>query len=264
MAFYIFFFIIFLIVVSYCLLFYQRKLVFYPQPPSQIKDEIHLQMQDGTKINGWIVDNKINNKKSKLLIYFGGNKEEVSSILEDMRKLSGWAVVLLNYRGYGSSEGTPSEKNLYNDSIEIYDYFSKLSDIYDTTEIVVMGRSLGSGVATYVALHRNVSGVILVAPYDRIANVAKYKFPLLSLLIELIFKLRYRFDSVSRAHMIKTPLLTLATPDDRSIPFYLTEALVKKWGGPSKLVIIQGQTHRSLSNTSLYWNSIIEFLDSLN
>lgn len=246
------------------LLILQKKMVFFPQPPSEIEDEVCIQMQDGAKIKGWVVENKFGDNKPNILLYFGGNKEEVSTILEDMKKLKGWAVVLLNFRGYGSSEGKPSEKKLYSDSLEIYDHFSKLSDKYDTSKIVVMGRSLGSGVATYVASQRNVSGVILVAPYDKISNVAKYKFPKLSFAINIIFKLRFSFDSLSRAHMITAPLLVLATPADKSVPYPLSQNLLKTWKGPLKLINIPDETHRSLSNTTMYWNGIAEFLDNLS
>lgn len=247
-----------------CLLILQKKMVFFPQAPSEIEDEICLQMKDGTKIKGWIVENKLGEEKTNILLYFGGNKEEVSTLLEGMKRLKGWVVVLLNYRGYGSSEGKPSEKKLYSDSLEIYDHFSKLSNNYNTSKIVVMGRSLGSGIATYVASQRNVSGVILVSPYDRISNAAKYKFPKLSIVINIIFKLRFSFDSLSRAHMITAPLLVLATPTDKSVPYPLSQNLLKNWNGPSKLIKIPDETHRSLSNTAVYWNGIAEFLDNLS
>lgn len=91
-------------------------------------ENIELKMKDGNQLRGWLVKNS-KNDKSNLLIYFGANAEEVSSLIPRVEKLNDWSIALINYRGYGASEGTPEEKALCNDSLEIYDYFSRRSDI---------------------------------------------------------------------------------------------------------------------------------------
>jgi hypothetical protein len=108
-------------------------------------EDITLQMKDGTRLSGWFVKN-IQNGKSKMIIYFGGNAEEVSWMIDEADRFKGWSAVLINYRGYGLSDGKPGEKSLFSDALEIFDYFSNRKGV-DSTRMVIMGRSIGTGVA---------------------------------------------------------------------------------------------------------------------
>ncbi|MFA5881317.1 MAG: alpha/beta fold hydrolase, partial [Eubacteriales bacterium] len=168
---------LFAILIIYCIIvvvmyIYQKNLIFFPQSLSSDAlslmhgqngvEEVTRKMKDNTNLKGWFVTGQVYGKPG-LLIYYGGNAEEVSWLIEDMKKLKGWNVVLMNYRGYGQSEGVPGEKKLFSDALEIYDYFAAREK---PGKIAVMGRSLGTGVATYLAANRKVNGVVLVSPYD--------------------------------------------------------------------------------------------------
>src|SRR5262249_22796712 len=132
-----------------------------------------------------------------LVIYFGGNAEEVSWLLQESPRLAPWALLLVNYRGYGLSDGRPSESALYNDAVALYDWVTARPDT-DARRIVFVGRSLGTGVATYLASQRTVSGVVLVSPYDNLVEVARGVYPYLP----VDGLMRYRFDSAARAKRI--------------------------------------------------------------
>jgi len=247
------------------LYFFQDKLLFYPQKieTATLKilrkyhadSEIKLKTPDNITLHGWFLKaNK--SKKSPLLIYFGGNAEEVSGHISEKAFFKNYSLLLMNYRGYGLSKGKPSEKNLFKDALFIYDTFAKRTDV-DSRKIVAMGRSLGSGVAVYLAKHRRLEKVILVSPYDSIQNVAQkiYPYAPISLL------LKHPFDSLSRAPSISTPMLALIADNDTVISPEHSKALVKKWKGKTKQVIIQNTEHNSITSADEYWANIEEYLD---
>lgn len=247
-----------------CAFFYwhQEKFIFFPQPVGlhPVRDDteiIKFVTKDGTELGGLLIKNSIK-KKTPLIIYFGGNAEEVLYNANDAHKYNGWSLALINYRGYGGSEGVPSEENLFSDALELYDYFSKRADI-DSGKIVVVGRSLGSGVAIYVAEQRTVRGVIAITPYDSIDAVAKEKFPFLPVSILL----KHRFDSISRAPHIKVPLLGLVAERDTIVPPHHAKRLTANWGGRVRTVIIPKADHNSINERSLYWTNIESFLSEL-
>jgi uncharacterized protein len=243
----------------------QEKMIFYPQPISQRElseiirryqnvEDIKIKSKDGTIIRGWLLKTP-HSTISPLVMYFGGNAEEVSYLIGEFDKFSGWSLALMNYRGYGLSEGKPGEKALFDDALASYDYFVKRGDV-DNKSIIAMGRSLGSGVAVYLAQQRPVKGLILVTPFDSIKSVAQEKFPFLP--VSLLLK--HPFDSVSRAPSIKAPLLALAAKDDTIFPLHHVQRLVDSWGGPYTLKILEGVDHNTIDLNPQYWPSVEDFL----
>ncbi len=242
----------------------QKSLIFFPvkigsSTLQAIKkefpdaEEITIAAADNTALRGWLVK-PAGTGKVPLVIYFGGNAEEVSWLIGEAQRLKGWAVCLVNYRGYGLSDGSPGEKELYSDALSIYDYCAKRSDI-DGDRIIVMGRSIGSGVATYLAQNRALKGAILICPFDSLITIGKKHYPFLP--VSLLLK--HRFDSASRAPSIKTPLLALLAASDEIVPHESSMRLIKRWGGPHTLKIIEG-SHNTLQDYAGYWESIGAFL----
>ncbi|MBA4374349.1 MAG: alpha/beta hydrolase [Thermodesulfovibrio sp.] len=246
----------------------QEKMIFFPQPVSgqtlnrirsnaKNTEEISIRTGDGTIVRGWLVK-KTDSAKLPLVIYFGGNAEEVSWLIDEAERFGGWALALINYRGYGSSEGVPGERQLLADALSIYDFFSARSDI-DREKIAVMGRSLGSGVAVYLTHKRPVKGLLLITPYDSMIRVAQEKFPFLP--VSLL--LRHRFDSLSLAPLITQPMLALVAAEDTIIPPHHAKRLAESWAGPVTFVVIKGADHNSLDSHDQYWQSIKDFLSQL-
>jgi len=253
------------ILILFLLYLFQEKLIFYPQKISKgtlnyIRsshnniEDLTLQMKDGTRLRGWFVKN-IHNGKSKMIIYFGGNAEEVSWMIDEANRFKGWSAALMNYRGYGLSDGKPGEKRLFSDALEIFDYFSSRKDV-DSREIVIMGRSIGTGIAVYLVRSRSAAGVILVSPFDSLSSVAQEIFPFLP--VRLILK--HKFDSVNMAPYIKTPSLVLIASDDKVIPPWHSKKLAEKWGGKIEIREIGGADHNTISDREEYWKSVGEFL----
>ncbi len=245
--------------------FFQERLIFFPQPltqdprqanPGAAIEEVSLVTADQVRLHGWLVKATPAQTPAPLLIYFGGNAEEVSWLASTAGQYAGWSLLLFNYRGYGRSEGRPGEAELFADALQIFDYAASRAQ---GGRVAVMGRSLGSGVAVYLAAQRPVAGVILVSPYDSIESVARGVYPYLPIALML----KHRFDSLSRAPGIKAPLLCLVASDDRVIPRPHSERLYAAWGGPRQWREIRPAEHDSIAGEPDYWRAIAAFLHGL-
>ena len=143
------------------------------------------------------------------LLYFGGNGEDLGADLPDFDKVfPDRAVYLMNYRGYGGSTGSPSEAALIADAQATYDVIRKTHE-----KIAVMGRSLGSGVAAALATTRDVEKVVLVTPYDSIANVAAERYAW----APVHWLIKDDYDSVARMSAVCAPVLVVIAEHDESI-----------------------------------------------
>ena len=220
--------------------------------------EIELTAKDGTRLHGWLRHTVEETSPRGLVIYFGGNAEEVSGQMYDAELLAPWSLASFNYRGYGLSEGRPSEKALVADALAIYDLLARREDV-DTNRIVIFGRSLGSGVAVPLAASRPVCAVVLVSPFDSLRSIAgkQYPFVPVSLLLE------HPFDSLARAPWIGTPLLVIAGGRDQLIPPAYSRRLHDAWAGPKRWVRIPEADHNDIHTRPEYWPAIREFLASL-
>lgn len=243
--------------------FYAQDKILFEQPKltEQGKDyisktfrhleDITIETKEKIKLKGWMIQNS-KEEKSPLIIYFGGNNENVPPSF--FNNLSGWNIAFINYRGYGLSGGTPTETNLKIDALIIYDTLSQRSDV-DNRDIVVVGRSLGTGLATYIANERTVSGVVLISPYDSMVHVVKDLFPL--------FPTKFvnnHFNSIDLAGLITSPVLGIIGENDHTIRPQRSNLLLNKWTGEKQTRIVQGAHHNNILNNSILNEEINEFL----
>jgi len=237
----------------------QDRLVFHPQPLSAVQRaglakrypgvrEVFLIATDGARLHAWHVGGP---GLSALAIYFGGNAEEVSWMLERLVRAPGVAWLLVDYRGYGGSEGVPSESLLVSDALAWHAHAASLDK-----RIFLFGRSLGSGVAVQLAAQRPVAGVVLVTPFDSLVEVGKRHYPFLP--VGLL--LRHRFDSLSRAPSITAPLLCLVATRDEIIPAEHARRLYDAWAGPKRWVALEEAGHNTTDSHPLFWQSVTDFL----
>ena len=247
---------------------FQDRLIFYPQPlDRRVADELtraiarsepfSIDTDDGVRLEGWFLRGA-GAPPWPLVIYFGGNAEEVSWLLPEWSRRSDWAVLLVNFRGYGLSGGNPSEKALCRDALALYDRVTRRGDV-DRARVVSFGRSLGTGIATYLAAQRPIAGVVLVSPYDSLAQVAHGVYPFLP----VGMLLRHCFESVTRAPQIKTPLLALVAARDTLIRPERSQGLVQAWGGPARTELLAGVGHDDIHLHPVYWELIGSFLREL-
>jgi uncharacterized protein len=164
---------------------------------------------------------------------------------------TGW--LLVDYRGYGSSEGAPSQDALIQDGMQWYAWArEKLA----AQNILLFGRSLGTGVVVRIAAANPVAGVILVSPYDSLTNVARHHYPYLP----VSWMLKHPFDSLQHAPGITAPLLCLIAGRDEVIPIVHSKRLFDAWKGPRRWVELESAGHNNTDDAPAFWQAIREFL----
>lgn len=242
--------------------FTQERLIFFPQP---LADTTHLPAHakpldvvaaDGTRLAGFLIAGHV--RPSPVLLYFGGNAEEISWTIADARWPDAWTIAGLNYRGYGRSEGKPGEQALLADGLALFDAMAARPDI-DPRRIVVVGRSLGTGIAARVAAERPVAGAVLISPYDSLVEVGRSHYPWLP----VSWLLRHRFDSLASVKGARVPLLTIVGTTDGIIPLSRSRVLHEAWPGPKRWLALEGADHNNLSMSIEFWDGIARFVESL-
>ena len=229
---------------------YQRRLIFYPvaADPAFRADEISIDNR-GTRLHGWV----LNPGCEKALIYFGGNSELIThrrGFFEDV--FIDHSVYLINYRGYGYSEGKPTEAGLFSDALAIYDRLS-----LEHKSISAYGRSLGSGIAVYLAAERTLEKLILLTPYDSVVAVARRNYPMFP--VRLLLK--DHFDSAARAADVDEPVLITAAELDREIRLPHTLALKRRFlHAPLTYRVIAGAAHNNIIDFPDYREAVRDFV----
>ena len=239
----------------------QDRLVFFPQPigpathlPATAKP-LEITASDGTHLRGWI--RQSSREPARLVLYFGGNAEEVSWTVADKRWPTDWAIVAVNYRGYGASEGKPAEAALVADALTMYDKVAARADV-DRAHIVAFGRSLGTGIAVKLAASRPLSGVVLVSPYDSLVAIGEMHYPWLP----VSWLLRHRFDVASDATRIGAPLLAIVGGRDTIVPPVRSRALYDAWTGPKQWHVMSAADHDRVAESAEFWKIVARFLSA--
>jgi fermentation-respiration switch protein FrsA (DUF1100 family) len=191
------------------------------------------------------------------LIYFGGNAEDVAGNVDTLgAALPQRVVYLVNYRGYGGSGGTPSERGLYADSEAVFDAVRRR---HPAGAIAVMGRSLGSGVAVHLAATRDVQRLVLVTPFDSMVAVAREYFRWLP--TAWLVRDRYASAATVRGGRVRAPTLIVIAADDEVIPARRAEALAAAFpAGQLRTLRIEGATHNSIDLFPQYLEAVARFL----
>lgn len=241
----------------------QDRILFYPQPVPRAPsapagwrlEQVAFDVRDGTRVSGVLAFPPME-ERAPLLIYYGGNAEEVTASAAGVAADYGErAVLLVNYRGYGASGGRPSEAALVSDALEVFDWAARHPAI-DARRIAIHGVSLGTGTAVQVAAARPVTCVVLTSPFASVRDLARERFPWLP--VNLI--LRHPFDSAALAPAVKMPLLVLVGEADELISPHHSARLVSLWGGAVERVNFPGFGHNGLTLHPGYGAAILSFL----
>jgi uncharacterized protein len=170
----------------------------------------------GFRINGWFFPADTNSARAKLaLLYCHGNAGNITDRLDTCRALlnTGAAVLMFDYRGYGRSQGRPSEQGTYEDAQAAYQWL--LARGFEPGKIVAFGESLGGGVASELVLREPAGGLVLQSTFTSITDIGAELFPWLP--VKLLGRIKFgTFDKLAR---IKVPVLVMHSRADRLIPF---------------------------------------------
>ena len=199
--------------------------------------DVSLTASDGVKLHGWWIaapDAKL------ATLHLHGNGGNITHRGLSARTIvaAGSSVLLLDYRGYGKSEGKPSERGLYRDAEAAYDYL--VSQGYGPDQIVIHGESLGTAVATYLATKRKCAGVILEAPFTSARAVAGRVLPVIGPL------LMWGFNSMGRIKDVQVPILIIHGDADEVIAYEFGQQLYAAANQPKSFWTIPGATHNDL------------------
>ena len=229
------------VVICIALYFYQRQLIYFPQPRANTNaPTLALPTDEGTTLV-----TVREHQGTKALLFFGGNADDASGYLPQFSTSHpSHAIYLMHYRGYGGSSGAPTENALFTDALSLFDLaYAKHK------AVIVVGRSLGSGVAAYVASVRPVAKLILVTPYDSIERVAAGQFPWVP--VSLLLKDKY--ESWRYAPKITAPTLLVAAANDSLIPAKHTLALLGTFSkGIATMKTIANVDHNSIGSDTTY------------
>jgi pimeloyl-ACP methyl ester carboxylesterase len=226
----------------------QRSMLYFPQPRTDVPGTTVMKLdRDDAIVNV----TRLQRNTAAALIYFGGNGEDVSlSAPELAEAYPNRSLFLVHYRGYGGSTGTPSEAALVADALALYDVVAA-----EYKDIVLLGRSLGSGVAVQLASQRPVSRLVLITPYNSIQQLAAQQFPY----VPVRWLLQDKFESWKYTERITAPTLLIAADDDEIIPRTSAEALFQSFRADvATLRIIGNVGHNNISDSPDY----IELLKS--
>ncbi len=224
------------------LFFYQRSMIYFPQTRTLPADRFDQKLSTP---EADLVMTAYETGSSKALIYFGGNAEDVSLSLPELRAaFPDSALYLPHYRGYGGSSGKPDEAALHRDAEAVY---AKVREKH--AQITVVGRSLGSGVAIRLAAKQPVQRLVLVTPYYSIESLASRQFPY----IPVRWLLQDKFESWRHAPRIDVPTIFVVAERDEVIPEESSRALhsvFKK--GVAEYIVIDDAGHNDISSKAGY------------
>jgi fermentation-respiration switch protein FrsA (DUF1100 family) len=242
----------------------ERRLIFFPERPLVATpadlgldfEDRRFRAADGARLHGWLV----RGRRDTAVLWFHGNAGNVShrvELLRDLHRELAMTILILEYRGYGESEGSPTESGLYLDAE------AALSALVAATglpagRIVVLGQSLGAAVAVELATRRRLAGLILESAFTSVPEMARHHYPWLPLWPLL----KTRFDSLSKITRVSAPLLLVHGDRDQIVPVQMAERLFAAAAEPKRMHVIQGGGHNDLVllGSDEYFRALREFL----
>lgn len=240
----------------------EGRLVFHPErvltaTPAQrgmIFEDVHLKADDGERLHGWFVPQS---SAELTVLFFHGNAGNLTHCLDTFAILHrmGANVFAIDYRGYGQSSGSPSEAGTYLDAKAAWQYLTSERRI-DPAKIVIFGRSLGGGVATWLATQIRPAGIVLESTFSSMPDVAQRLYPY----VPVRWLARNRYDNLARINDIRVPILFIHSSEDELIPLTHSERLHEHYRGPKALQVIKG-SHADgyIMSGELYISALSQF-----
>lgn len=219
---------------------------------------------DEINLSGWFWNIQNKDEKAPLVIFFTGNAQNSSNVLynyysNNMREIFGkYNLMIIDYPGYGISKGKPSDTSMFLGSNYIFDYATKMDEV-DKDNIVIMGYSIGTGVATYCASNNNANGLILIAPYDKAINLYNDTVNIFHGPLKILAK--YEFDSIKYANNVKENTLIITSKADELINYKHSVNLSNYFANLDDIVILEDVRHADYLSQATVLNRITEFLN---
>ncbi len=261
---------IFIIVATWLLLagllyIFQARFIYYPQKsisytPADIQlsyEDVVINTRDDINIHGWFIKHPA---QIATLLFLHGNAGNISHRLDSLQIFHdlGLSVLIIDYRGYGRSTGTTTERGTYLDADAAWNYLTIEKNI-DPIHIIVFGRSLGGAVATELAMQRPAAALILESTFTSTSDMAKQFYPYLP--VKLLTRIKY--PSIEKINKISCPLLVIHSQNDEIVPYQLGRELFEKAKHPKYFLDISGGHNDGfLISGNIYVEGIDNFISS--
>jgi hypothetical protein len=229
----------------------QRRLMYLPmgevEPPGRVglgdAEPVTLHTADGLALGAWFVRPGPGPARATVIVFNGnaGNRSYRAPLASALAR-AGYAVLLLDYRGFGGNPGSPTEHGLAADARAARAYVASRGDV-DSARIVYFGESLGTGVAIALALEHPPAALILRSPFTSMLALARTHYPL----IPAGWLLKDRFPSIERIGRVACPTLFVAGDADVIVPASQTRELHGAATGPKELLVIRGADHNDFA-----------------
>lgn len=229
----------------------QREMIYYGgfTAADPADTDFALKRPDAT-LRGWVV----NPDGRAPILYFGGNAERIEANREDFARLfPGRSVYLLAYRGYGASDGAPSEAAIVGDAVALFDHVQAR---HPGETVSVIGRSLGSGVASQLAARRSPAKLALITPFDSMVGAAKAHYPI----FPVGWLLDERYESVQALRAFERPVLIVHGGRDEIVPEANTLRLIAALPRPPRVLRIAAADHNDIAMHAEYAQALSGFM----
>ncbi len=233
---------------------FQRSFMYFPDPSPALAADYQLEgfttttltAADGTALTAWIHKAK---EGMQTIVYFHGNAGHLGYRAEKFRSFAaaGFGLVAVSYRGYGGSEGSPSQPGLYNDAAAALTYAREVLKIPEHS-LILYGESLGTGIATYLATkHPDIALLVLEAPYRSVEARAKEIYPYLP----VRYLIKDRYPLVALLPAVNAPVLIFHGTEDVIVPFAHGQAVYAAASDPKRFVVFEGKGHTNFDSARL-------------
>ena len=255
---------------TFCLLLYlnQEKLIYFPDStvlltPNSVGLEFRehwIETKDGERLHAWWLPSA--EADAPIVLFLHGNAGNISHRMDSLRLFHelGLSTLIIDYRGYGLSSGRPGEPGTYQDAQAAYDF---LQTHYRAAaqRLIIFGRSLGGGVATWLANHNACSGVIIESSFLSIPTMGQEIYPWMP----IRWLSRIHYDNAARMASLSCPVLVIHSRDDDLVPFRHGQQLHALGASPKFFLEISG-SHNSgfMTSQERYRNGLGAFLKTLN
>jgi pimeloyl-ACP methyl ester carboxylesterase len=243
------------------------RLLATPDDAGMDYETVRLETEDGETLHGWWIpapdvsrETSPDDRATHTLLFFHGNAGNISGRLESVQQFRrlGLNVLIVDYRGYGQSTGTPSEQGIYADAAACWEHLTAERGIAPA-DVVVFGRSMGGGAATWLAARRTPGAVILESVFTNVPDVGAHHYPFLPVRALAT----NQFDNEARVAEIEAPKLFIHSREDRVVPFELGRRVYEAAAEPKHFLEIQGGHNDGfLVSSEVYLDTIDDFLST--
>jgi pimeloyl-ACP methyl ester carboxylesterase len=257
---------VFYLAIVLLMYFMQARMIYFPSKsidstPQQIGlayEDVYLEAEDGVKIHGWFVPA---DSARATLLFLHGNGGNISHRLESIHQFHSLnlSVFIIDYHGYGLSQGKPGEQETYHDAEASWKYLTGQKQI-NPDKIIIFGRSLGGAVASWLAVKHQPRALIMESAFSSLVDIANTHYPFLPVRMMS----RFNYDSKENIRRINVPVLFIHSPNDEIIPFKHGDELYRIANEPKQFLEITGSHNDGyLASSAEYLPALDRFIDEI-